>query len=76
MTAGHSIGGIMNKYLTAQMTAGLLVLLIALSVVTGTVVAADDEIPAPGFIGEQGVYEFGQEIHHYGPRNFKEVLNY
>jgi hypothetical protein len=44
----------MKKVNTALPMAGLLGLLIAVSAVTGTVMAADNAAPAPGFIGEQG----------------------
>jgi dienelactone hydrolase len=44
----------MKKNLTAHLTPGLLGLLIIISTVTGTAIAADNAIPAPGFIGEQG----------------------
>jgi dienelactone hydrolase len=46
--------GIMIKINTAHLTTGLLCLLIAVSAVSGTVMAADNGAPAPGFIGEQG----------------------
>jgi dienelactone hydrolase len=52
--AGYPIGGIMKKNLTAHLTVGLLGLFIIISTFTGTVMAADNAMPAPGFIGEQG----------------------
>jgi dienelactone hydrolase len=52
--AGSSIEGTMKKFNTAQWRVGLLLLLIAMGSVAGTVLAQDNTVPAPGFIGEQG----------------------